>query len=136
VLIPLEQELFSGGIHMNKRGIRRWALLGALVSGALMAPACERSVPREGTDNEGLVNEGQQNETLPGAQQPATGGSGFEQQQQQQGADTNIGAPGDSDPRELPQTDQGAEIPPADQYDPNQQSFRRGEERGESPPSK
>jgi hypothetical protein len=121
---------------MNNRGIRRWALLGALVSAALLAPACERSVPKEGTDNEGVVNEAQDNERLPAPQQPATGGSGLQQQQQQQGADSRIGAPGDSEPRELPQTDQGVEVPPPDQYQNPEPNYRRGEERGEAPPSK
>jgi len=118
---------------MNHRGIRRWALLGALASAVLLAPACERSVPKAGTDNEGLVNEAQDNERLPAEQQPATGGSGLEQQQ---GVDSRIGAPGDIDPRELPQTDQGAEVPPPDQYQNTEPNYRRGEESGESPPSK
>ncbi len=119
---------------MNDRGIRRWALLGALVSAAVLAPACQRTVPQEGTDNEGVANEGQQNETLPAAEQPATGGSGFEQQQQDTGS--SIGAPGDVDPREPPQTDQGVELPPPGQFEQNEHSYRRGEEKGESPPSK
>jgi hypothetical protein len=117
---------------MNDRGIRRWALLGALVSAALLAPACQRTVPETGSDNEGLANEGQQNETLPAAEQPATGGSGFEQQQD---TGSSIGAPGDVDPREPPRTDQGVELPPPDQFEQNQHSYRRGEEKRDSPPS-
>ncbi len=120
---------------MSNRGIRRWALLGALVSAAVLSPACQRTVPQEGTENEGLANDAQQNETLPDAQQPATGGSGFEQQQPQ-GDDAKIGAPGYTEPRELPQTDQGVELPPPDQHEQNTHSYRRGEEKGESPPSK
>ncbi len=119
---------------MNDRRIRRWALLGALVSAAVLAPACQRTVPQEGTDNEGVANEGQQNETLPAAEQPATGGSGFEQQQQDTGS--SIGAPGDVDPAEPPRTDQGVELPPPGQFEQNEHSYRRGEEKGESPPSK
>lgn len=120
---------------MNNRGIRRWALLGALASATLLAPACERSVPKEGTRNEGLVNEAQKNERLPAEQQPATGGSGL--QQQQQGADSRIGAPGFSEPGELPRTDQGGEVPPPGQYQNREPNYRKGEEKnGESPPSK
>lgn len=98
---------------MNNRGIRRWALLGALVSAALLAPACERNVPKEGTDNEGLVNEAQKNETLPAEQQPATGGSGLQQQQ----------------------TDQGVEMPPPEQYQNGAPNYSRGEERQEDLPT-
>lgn len=87
---------------MNNRGIRRWALLGALVSSALLAPACEKKMPKEGSDYEGVANEAQKNEQL-----PATGGSGLQGQEPQQ----SIGAPGDVDPRELPQTDQGMDEP-------------------------
>jgi hypothetical protein len=120
---------------MNNRGIRRWALLGALVSAALLAPACERGMPKEGTDNEGLVNEAQKNETLPAEQQPATGGSGLQQQQPQQGADSRIGAPGFSEPRELPRTDQGVEMPPPEQYQNGEPNYSRGEERKEALPT-
>jgi hypothetical protein len=120
---------------MTNRGIRRWALLGALVSAALLAPACERSMPKEGTDNEGLVNEGQKNETLPAEEQPATGGSGFQEQQQPQGADSPLGAPGTSDPRELPQTDQGVEMPPPEQYQNGEPNYSRGEERKKDLPT-
>jgi hypothetical protein len=74
-------------MHMADRNIRRWALLGALVSTALLAPACGKTLPKEGTANEGVVNEAQKNETL------GTGGSGVQTQQP-------IGAPGYSSPRE------------------------------------
>jgi len=97
---------------MNDRGIRRWALLGALVSTALLAPACDRKFPSTGGEYEGVANEAQKNEQLPnpgaqGEQQPATGGAGLQGQDDQQ----PIGAPGYSDPRELPQSDQGYSEP-------------------------
>lgn len=92
---------------MTERGIRRWALLGALVSTALLAPACGRSIPRAGSENEGVVNEAQKVEPVGAAQeQQATGGSGFQSQEQQAapmfwaGEEQPIGAPGYSTPHE------------------------------------
>lgn len=121
---------------MSDRGIRRWALLGALVSTALLAPACERQVPKAGSDYEGVVNEGQKNEQLPrpnaqpqGAQQPATGGSGLQGQGEQQ----PIGAPGYSAPRELPQTDQGYSEPNPAKTEPGG-ADKAGEQEREPPP--
>lgn len=119
---------------MNDRGIRRWSLLGALVSAALLAPACDRKWPQEGTDFEGIANEAQDVESFVDeeqGQQPATGGSGL---QQQQGADSRIGAPGYSEPREPPRTDQGFELPPPDQYEQGSTTYRAGEGNRESPP--
>lgn len=124
---------------MNERGIRRWALLGVLASAALLAPACEREFPQTGSDFEGRANEAQDLESFVDEEQgqPATGGSGLQQQQQQQReVDPRIGAPGDIEPRELPQTDQGFEVPPPDQYQNLEPNYRRGEEGGEAPPSK
>jgi hypothetical protein len=99
---------------MNDKGIRRWALLGALVSTALLTPACDRKLPQTGGEYEGVANEAQKNEQLPNpnaqpqdTQQPATGGAGLQGQDDQQ----PIGAPGYSDPRELPQSDQGYSEP-------------------------
>jgi hypothetical protein len=106
---------------MSDRRIRRWALLGALVSTALLTQACEQRQgtqesrqgwPKEGSDYEGVVNEGQKNEgpdaIQQGEQQPGTGGSGRSQQQdprtlaQQQGGQQPIGAPGVTAPLENP----------------------------------
>ncbi len=123
VPIPLGQDLGFGGMDMTDRHIRRWALLGALVSAALLTPACDRRIPKEGSDYEGVVNEAQKVETRGGGQQgaqpPATGGAGLQQQQQggaqpndvnlfrqqqlalaRQGQQQAIGAPGYSSPRE------------------------------------
>ena len=104
---------------MTDGHIRRWALLGALVSTALLTPACDRKIPKEGSNYEGIVNEAQNVETPGGGQQdgqpprlePGIGGSGAQQEQgsaQQNDANLNgqqqaIGAPGYSSPRENPQ---------------------------------
>ncbi|MFL5348324.1 MAG: hypothetical protein ACJ8AT_26310 [Hyalangium sp.] len=77
---------------MTDRNIRRWALLGALVSTALLTPACDRKIPKEGSSYEGNVNEAQKVETT------GTGGSGLPRAGQQQA----IGAPGYSSPAESP----------------------------------
>lgn len=99
-------------MHMTDRNIRRWALLGALVSAALLTPACDWKIPKEGTDHEGVVNEAQkvpgpsasQPEAQPD-QQRGIGGSGSQQQQAaqpQQGLQRPIGAPGYSSPNDSP----------------------------------
>lgn len=122
---------------MNDKGIRRWALLGALASAAVLAPACDRKWPEAGTDYEGRANDAQDLESFVNeeqGQQPATGGSGVQQEQQRE-VDPRIGAPGYSDPRELPQTDQGFELPPPDQYEQGSTTHRAGEGNRESPPS-
>jgi hypothetical protein len=71
-------------------------------------------MPKTGGEFEGAANEGQNNEQLPrpgeqaqGAQQDATGGAGLQGQDDQQ----PIGAPGYSDPKELPQSDQRYDEP-------------------------
>lgn len=101
---------------MNNRSIRRWALLGALTSVALLAPACERKMPKEGSSYEGVVNEAQKNEQLPGTQQPATGGSGLQGQENEQ----PIGAPGDVTPRE------SSEVSPFGREEPHPGKTERG----------
>ncbi|WP_224244665.1 hypothetical protein [Hyalangium gracile] len=108
---------------MSERRIRRWALLAALVSTALLAPACERSLPEAGTENEGLANEAQKLEPSDAARQEATGGSGFQQPEEgaaprpEQGQQRGIGAPGYSDSREQPRTDQGYDEPNPELYE-------------------
>jgi hypothetical protein len=104
---------------MTDGHIRRWALLGALVSTALLTAACDRKIPKEGSNYEGVVNEAQNVETPGRGQQdgqpprlePGIGGSGEQQQQDAaQANDANlngqplqgIGAPGYSSPREDP----------------------------------
>lgn len=95
---------------MSNGAIRRWALLGALASGALMTSACERqnpppqeldTWPKTGVEQrEGRVNQGQPLESFGDErqeQQPATGGSGS-QQQPSQGAPQ--GGSGSTTPRE------------------------------------
>jgi hypothetical protein len=85
---------------MADRNIRRWVLLGALISTALLTPACDRKIPKEGSNYEGDVNEAQKVEPT------GTGGSGLEQQQgaaqPRQGQQQAIGAPGYSSPNESP----------------------------------
>jgi hypothetical protein len=111
---------------MTDGHIRRWALLGALVSTALLTAACDRKMPKEGSNYEGVANEAQNVETPGSGQQdgqpprlePGIGGSGEQQQQdaaqvndanlngQKQAAQPQqqaIGAPGYSSPRENPQ---------------------------------
>lgn len=98
---------------MSNRGIRRWALLGALVSGALVAGCTEHnkgpseldSPPRTGiNEREGIVNDAQDVDSF-GPEEPATGGGGFEQQpppqsQNREDRGTIYGAPGYTSPRE------------------------------------
>jgi hypothetical protein len=93
-------------MDMSNTGIRRWALLGGLAAGALLA-ACESknpppreldTWPKTGIEaREGRANQGQTLESFGDAQQeepqPATGGSGIQQQPGQ-------GAPGVTTPRE------------------------------------
>lgn len=104
---------------MSNRGIRRWAVLGALVSGALLTACEQRSAgpneldtwPKTGVnEREGIVNDAQNVDSF-GAEQPATGGAGFEQDQplpaqnrQEPGVQ---GAPGYTAPRE---DGRGAEV--------------------------
>lgn len=111
---------------MTQRGIRRWALLGALVSTALLAPACGQSFPKAGTDHEGLVNDAPNAEPSGAVQQQGTGGSGFQQQSPGEaplpvtGQGRSIGAPGYSDPRELLSIDhQGRTEPNPQRVMPN-----------------
>jgi len=95
---------------MSNGRIRRWALLGALVSGALVA-ACDRkdagsreldTWPKTGVnEREGVANDAQNVDSFgteqpasESANQPASGGSGFQQEQDVQGA------PGTTTPRE------------------------------------
>jgi hypothetical protein len=122
--------LILEGVHMNDRGIRRWALLGALAAAALLTPACDRQWPREGSEYEGIVNEAQKNERSPSplpepqaSQEQGTGGSGF----LQDGTPADIGAPGYSAPREsLPS---GPSQPPEDtSKNIGGGYYRRGEE--------
>ena len=78
---------------MSNGAIRRWALLSALASGALLTSACERqnpppqeldTWPKTGVEQrEGRVNQGQPLESFGDErqeQQPSTGGSGSQQQ--------------------------------------------------------
>jgi hypothetical protein len=106
-------------MDMSNRGIRRWALLGALASGALLA-ACEKqnpppreldTWPKTGVnEREGRVNDAQDIDTF-GPEQPARGGSGFEQEPpppSQQRQEPGVqGAPGSTTPRE---DGRGAEV--------------------------
>ena len=105
---------------MSNRGIRRWALLGALVSGALMAGCTEHnkapgeldSPPKTGVNaREGIVNDAQNLDSF-GPEEPATGGAGFEQDpppqsQNREDKGTIYGAPGYTSPRE---DGRGAEV--------------------------
>src|SRR5688572_27949254 len=96
-------------MNMSNRRIRRWALLGAVVSGSLLT-ACERknagpneldSWPKTGVnEREGVVNDAQNVDSFE-TEQPATGGAGFEQEPVFQGG------PGTSTPRE---DGQGSEV--------------------------
>lgn len=104
---------------MSNGRIRRWALLGALVSGALVA-ACDRkdagsreldTWPKTGVnEREGVVNDAQNVDSF-GPEQPATGGAGFEQDSPPQAQDRQEpgvqGAPGYTSPRE---DGRGAEV--------------------------
>ncbi len=108
---------------MSNRGIRRWALLGALASGALLSACEDRNQasreldtwPKTGVEQrEGNVNQGQPLESFGDPQpeqQPATGGSGQAQpglgsqgnaqsEGQPQQNENFQGAPGQSNPRE------------------------------------
>ncbi|MBN1204952.1 MAG: hypothetical protein JXB05_08505 [Myxococcaceae bacterium] len=102
---------------MDDRGIRRWALLGALASAALLTPACEtKELPRaRGAGYEGVANDAQDLSSFIDErqeQQPATGGSGRAQGEDPsavmgvQGFQGGIGAPGYSTPREPAPSDQ------------------------------
>jgi hypothetical protein len=100
---------------MDNRGIRRWALLGALVSAALLTPACDtKERPQAaGGRYEGVANDAQDlSSFVDEQQQPATGGSGQAQGEDpstfmgSQGRQDGIGAPGYASPRELTPSDQ------------------------------
>jgi hypothetical protein len=97
-------------MNMSNGAIRRWALLGALASGALLTGACERqnpppreldTWPKTGVEErEGKVNQGQPIESFgeeQQEQQPSTGGSGSQQHPSQS---EPLGAPGYTTPRE------------------------------------
>ncbi|HEX8704461.1 MAG TPA: hypothetical protein VF815_36860 [Myxococcaceae bacterium] len=104
---------------MSNRGIRRWALLGALVSGALVTGCEQKNVgpneldtwPKTGiNEREGVVNDAQNVDSF-GPEQPATGGAGFEQEPPQPSQNRQEpgvqGAPGYTSPRE---DGRGAEV--------------------------
>jgi len=106
---------------MSNKGIRRWALLGALVSGGLMGacwdankgPSELDSPPKTGVnEREGIVNDAQNLDSFGAAEEPATGGAGFEQQpppqsQNREDKGSIQGAPGYTSPRE---DGRGAEV--------------------------
>lgn len=65
---------------MKNRAIQRGALVGALVSAALLAGACEREWPEAGSDYEGRPNEAQELESFvepdTAVEPPGVGGAG------------------------------------------------------------